>query len=157
MQAWRKRDPYLDSSSLEVTGRLLLCAIYYERAVGTVLQPFGLSIADFDVLNTLRRLSDQHASKPSDMARSSLITTGAMTSRLDRLERAGLIRRAPDADDRRGVLIRLTPQGSKVARQALQEVIAAALKQLLLHNERRRAPQKPERTLPSGLRRLRRR
>jgi DNA-binding MarR family transcriptional regulator len=89
------------------------------------------------------------------MARSSLITTGAMTSRLDRLERAGLIRRTPDPADRRGVLIRLTPQGSKAARQALQELIAtnqafleplsgqqqdsiaSALKQLLLHHEPR--------------------
>jgi len=77
--------------------------------LGDVLQRFGLSIADFDVLNTLRRVSDQHGSKPSDMARSSLITTGAMTSRLDRLEQAGLIRRTPDPADRRGVLVRLTP------------------------------------------------
>ena len=155
VQAWRERDPQLDSSSLEVTGRLLLCAGYYERTVGTVLQRFGLSIADFDVLNTLRRVSDQHGSKPSDMARSSLITTGAMTSRLDRLERAGLIRRTPDPADRRGVLVRLTPRGSKVARQALQELIvtneafleplsgqqrdsvASALKQLLVHHEAR--------------------
>ena len=102
IQAWRDRDPQLDSSSLEVTGRLLLCAGYYERTVGTVLQRFGLSIADFDVLNTLRRVGDSRGSKPSDMARSSLITTGAMTSRLDRLERAGLIRRTPDPADRRG-------------------------------------------------------
>lgn len=155
VQAWRERDPQLDSSSLEVTGRLLLCAGYYQRMVGTVLQRFGLSIADFDVLNTLRRVSDQHGSKPSDMARSSLITTGAMTSRLDRLERAGLIRRTADPADRRGVLVRLTPQGSKIARQALQELIgtneafleplsgqqrhsvASALKQLLLHHEPR--------------------
>ena len=155
VQAWRERDPQLDSSSLEVTGRLLLCAGYYERTVGTVLQRFGLSIADFDVVNTLRRVSDQHGSKPSDMARSSLITTGAMTSRLDRLERAGLIRRTPDPADRRGVLVRLTPRGSKVARQALQELIvtneafleplsgqqrdsvAFALKQLLVHHEAR--------------------
>ncbi len=155
VQAWRERDPQLDSSSLEVTGRLLLCAVYYERTVGTVLHRFGLSIADFDVLNTLRRVSDQHGSKPSDMARSSLITTGAMTSRLDRLERAGLIRRTPDPADRRGVLVRLTPRGSKVARQALQELIgtneafleplsgqqrdsiASALKQLLVHHEPR--------------------
>ncbi len=56
-----KRDPHLDSSSLEVTGRLLLCAGYYERTVGTVLQRFGLSIADFDVLNTLRRVGDSTA------------------------------------------------------------------------------------------------
>jgi DNA-binding MarR family transcriptional regulator len=155
IQAWRKRDPHLDSSSLEVTGRLLLCAGYYERTVGTVLQRFGLSIADFDVLNTLRRVGDQHGSKPSDMARSSLITTGAMTSRLDRLERAGLIRRTPDPADRRGVLVRLTPQGSTAARHALHELIAAnqafleplsgqqqdsiasALKQLLLRHEPR--------------------
>ena len=155
MQAWRERDPHLDSSSLEVTGRLMLCAGYYERAVGTVLQPLGLSIADFDVLNTLRRVTDQHGSKPSDMARSSLITTGAMSSRLDRLERARLIRRTPDPADRRGVLVQLTPRGSKVARQALQELIvtnqafleplsgqqrdsiASTLKQLLLHHEPR--------------------
>jgi DNA-binding MarR family transcriptional regulator len=78
-----------------------------------------------------------------------------MTSRLDRLERSGLIRRMPDPADRRGVLVRLTSQGSKVARQALQELIAAnqvfleplsgqqreslasALKLLLLHHEPR--------------------
>jgi DNA-binding MarR family transcriptional regulator len=155
VQAWRRRDPQLDSSSLEVTGRLVLCASYYERAVIAVLQPFGLSIADFDVLNTLRRVGDQHGSKPTDLARSSLITTGAMTSRLDRLERSGLIRRLPDPADRRGVLVRLTPQGSKVARQALHELIAAnqafleplseqqresiasALKRLLLQHEPR--------------------
>ena len=157
IQAWRKHDPQLDSSSLEITGRLLLCAGYYERTVGAVLQRFGLSIADFDVLNTLRRVGDPHGSKPSDMARSSLITTGAMTSRLDRLERVGLIRRAPDPTDRRGVLVRLTPQGGKVARQALhdliaanqtflepltgpqQDAVAAALKHLLLHHEDRPA------------------
>jgi DNA-binding MarR family transcriptional regulator len=155
VQAWHGRDPQLDSSSLEITGRLLLSAGYYERTVMRVLQPFGLSIADFDVMNTLRRVSDQHGSKPTDMARSSLITTGAMTSRLDRLERSGLIRRTPDPGDRRGVLVHLTPQGHEIARQALHELIAAnevflkplnarqrtsiasALRLLLLHHEPR--------------------
>jgi len=153
VEAWRSRDPQLDSSSLEITGRLMMVAGHYERTVMAVLQPFGLSIADFDVLNTLRRFGDQHGSKPTDMARSSLITTGAMTARLDRLERSGLIRRTLDPADRRGVLVRLTPQGSKVARQALHELIpanqvflkplsgqqresiASALKVLLLHHE----------------------
>jgi DNA-binding MarR family transcriptional regulator len=125
VQAWHARDPALDSSTLEVIGRLLRCADYCERAVIGVLQPFGLSIADFDVLNTLRRVGGQHGSKPSDMARASLITTGAMTSRLDRLERAGLIRRTPDPADRRGVLIRLTSSGAKLATRALQAVIAS--------------------------------
>lgn len=155
VQAWRDTDPQLDSSSLEVVGRLVLCASYHERAVLGALKQFGLSIADFDVLNTLRRVGDAHGSRPADMARFSLITTGAMTSRLDRLERSGLIRRLPDPADRRGVLVRLTAQGSRVARQALHEVIAAnevflkplnrqqresiasALKLLLLHHEPR--------------------
>lgn len=153
VQAWRVRDPQLDSRTLEVIGRLLLCADYFERAATLVLQGFELSIADFDVLNALRRIGDRHGSKPTELARSSLITTGAMTSRLDRLERAGLIRRLPDPDDRRGVLVCLTSQGSKVARQALhaltsanqeflepltgqqRDSLASALRKLLLHHE----------------------
>jgi DNA-binding MarR family transcriptional regulator len=155
VEAWRVRDPHLDSSTLEVVGRLLLCANYFERAAGTVLQRFGLTIADFDVLNTLRRVGDRHGTKPSELARSALITTGAMTSRLDRLEGAGLIRRTPDPDDRRGILVCLTTQGSKLARQTLhaliganeafleplngqqRDAIAAALKHLLLRQEPR--------------------
>ena len=153
VQAWRIRDPQLDSSTLEVIGRLLLCAGYFERVAGSVVQKFGLSIADFDVLNTLQRVGERHGSKPTDLARSALITTGAMTSRLDRLERAGLIRRTSDPADRRGVLVLLTTQGSKLARRALYALIAAneefldplngqqrdalavALKQLLVHHE----------------------
>jgi DNA-binding MarR family transcriptional regulator len=155
VQEWRSRDLKVDSSSLQVIGRLLRCASYCERAVVAALRPFGLSLADFDVLNTLRRLGDQHGCKPTDLARSSVVTTGAMTSRLDRLERSGLIYRTPDPLDRRGVLVRLTPRGSKVARQVLQEVIAAqeafleplsgteresiasALRRLLVHHEPR--------------------
>ena len=125
VQAWHSAEPQLDSSSLEVTGRLMLCASYYERVVLAALQPFELSIADFDVLNTLRRVGARYGCRPADMARASLITTGAMTSRLDRLERSGLIRRLPDPADRRGVLIRLTAHGSRVAKQALHELIVA--------------------------------
>lgn len=152
-QEWRGRDPEVDPGSLEVVGRLLLAAGYCERAIMAALEPFGLSMADFDVINTLRRVGDQHGSKPTELARSSLITTGAMTSRLDRLERSGLISRTADPADRRGVLVKLTSRGSKVARQTLQVVIAAqqafleplsaqerestasALRRLLLHQE----------------------
>jgi DNA-binding MarR family transcriptional regulator len=153
VEAWRARDPNVDSSTLEVIGRLLQCATYFERAAGTVLDRFELSIADFDVLNTLRRVGTRAGSKPTDLARSSLITTGAMTSRLDRLERAGLITRGPDPDDRRGVLVRLTSHGNRLARKALDALnaeneafldpltqgqrhsLASELKQLLLHHE----------------------
>lgn len=126
IQDWARYDPRIRSSSLEVTGRIVLLAGYIDRAVSAALRPFELSIADFDVLNTLRRRSDRHGTNPSDLARSSLITTGAMTARLNRLERSGLIRRAPDPADRRAVLIHLTREGGIKARQALDAVIAAS-------------------------------
>lgn len=125
IQAWAERDPSLDASPLAVVGRLLLCAHHVERALVAALQPFGLSFADFDVINTLRRRADEQGTKPSDLAQSSLITTGAMTSRLDRLERAGLITRAPDPTDGRGVRVHLTAQGERLAEQSLNGVLAA--------------------------------
>jgi DNA-binding MarR family transcriptional regulator len=125
IQAWAERDPQVDASPLEVVGRLLLCAAHLERAIVAALEPLGLSFGDFDVLNTLRRRGDDHGTKPRDLARSSLITSGAMTSRLDRLERAGLIRRRPDPTDRRGVLVQLTKRGERLAETSLHAVIAA--------------------------------
>ncbi len=153
VQAWAERDPRVDASPLAVAGRLLLCAAHLERAIVDALEPFGLSFGDFDVLNTLRRRGDKAGTNPSDLAQSSLITTGAMTARLDRLERAELIRRAPDPADRRAVRVHLTEEGERLAEQALYAVIAAdkafleplsqrrrdsvasALKQLLLRAE----------------------
>jgi DNA-binding MarR family transcriptional regulator len=152
IQAWAERDPRVDANPLEVAGRLLLCAAHLERAIVAALQPFGLSFGDFDVINTLRRRGDD-GTNPRDLAQSSLITSGAMTSRLDRLERAGLIERRPDPGDRRGVLVQLTEQGERLAEESLHAVIAAdkafleplsrrqrdsvasALKQLLLRSE----------------------
>jgi DNA-binding MarR family transcriptional regulator len=153
IEAWAERDPDLDASPLEVVGRLLLSAAHLARAIVAALQPFGLSFGDFDVLNTLRRRGDDDGANPRDLARSSLITSGAMTSRLDRLERAGLIERRPDPGDRRGVLVQLTEQGERLAEESLhavlaadeafleplsprqREAVAAALKQLLLRSE----------------------
>jgi DNA-binding MarR family transcriptional regulator len=125
VEAWARRDPGLDASPLEVVGRVLICAGYLERAIVAALEPFGLSFGDFDVLNTLRRRGEPDGAKPRDLAQSSLITSGAMTARLDRLERAGLIARKADPTDRRGVLVRLTDKGEKRAEQALHAVIAA--------------------------------
>jgi DNA-binding MarR family transcriptional regulator len=127
VEAWAKSDPSVDASPLEVVGRLMLCAAHVERAIVGALEPFGLSFGDFDVLNTLRRRDDDAGTNPGALARSSLITSGAMTARLDRLERAGLIRRTPDREDRRAVRVHLTEAGRRLAEQALQAVIAADL------------------------------
>lgn len=124
-EAWAARDPELDTSPLEVVGRLLLAAQYLRRALVASLEPLGLSFGDFDVLNTLRRVGDQRGTHPSYLAQSALVTTGAMTARLDRLERAGLITRAPSPTDRRAVVVRPTERGERLAEQALHAVIAA--------------------------------
>lgn len=125
LRAWAVRDPDLDVSPLEVVGRLLLCARHLEQALAAAIRPLGLSFGDFDVLNTLRRRGDHEGTNPTELARSSLITSGAMTTRLDRLARAGLIQRTPDPTDRRGQLVTLTPRGERLATQALHAVIAA--------------------------------
>jgi DNA-binding MarR family transcriptional regulator len=138
IQAWAHRDPGVDARPLEVVGRLLLCAEHCKRDLVAALRPFGLSFGDFDVLNTLRRRGDDQGTNPSDLAASSLVTTGAMTSRLDRLEQAGLIARTPDPADGRGVRVRLTARGERLAEQALQAVIAADKAFLQPLDQRRR-------------------
>jgi DNA-binding MarR family transcriptional regulator len=125
IEAWADRDPRVDARPLAVVGRLLLCAHHCRQEIATALRPFGLSFGDFDVINTLRRRGDEDGANPSDLAASSLITTGAMTARLHRLERAGLIKRTPDRADGRAVRVRLTARGEKVAIEALDAVIAA--------------------------------
>lgn len=124
VREWADRAPRLDVTPLEVAGRLLLAAAHLEQAIVTALKPLGLSFGDFDVINTLRRRNDPRGTNPGDLARSSLITTGAMAARLDRLERNGLIRRRADPGDGRGVLVRLTKKGDRLAEQAVTLVLA---------------------------------
>jgi DNA-binding MarR family transcriptional regulator len=164
IEAWRRRAPSLDASPLEVVGRLLLCAEHLERALVAALKPFSLSFGDFDVLNTLRRRDDADGTHPSRLAQSSLITTGAMTARLTRLERAGLVVRDADPRDGRAVRVRLTERGDRLAEEALRAVLAAderflepltarqrdalagGLKTLLLHRE----PPGDEESMPAA-------
>jgi DNA-binding MarR family transcriptional regulator len=125
IRTWAARDPELDASPLEVVGRLLLCARHLEQALVAALAPLGISFGDFDVLNTLRRRGDPHGTTAGELARSSLITSGAMTARLDRLARGRLVERMPDPADRRGVRVRLTGEGERRAQRGLQAVLDA--------------------------------
>lgn len=122
---WARTEPDLDADPLAVIGRILVCAEHAQRAVVAALRPHGLTYGDFDVLNTLRRRADPGGTSPGDLARSALITSGAMTTRLDRLTEAGLIERRPDPEDRRAILVRLTRRGSGLVRRALRSVLAA--------------------------------
>jgi len=80
---------------------------------------FGLQRGEFDVLATLRRSGAPYALTPTALYEATMVTSGAMTARLDRLEKAGLIARAPHPADRRGVLVRLTGKGRKLIDEAV--------------------------------------
>jgi DNA-binding MarR family transcriptional regulator len=111
-EQWRQQRPDLDGSAMAVIGRLGELSQVISR---DHLLPFfaehGLQAGEFDLLATLRRSGDPHALMPTALYESAMISSGGMTSRIDRLEKAGLIERRKHPSDRRGVLVALTPAG----------------------------------------------
>lgn len=135
---WASAAPDLDVSVLQVIGRVLRTAERTEQRLAAALEPLGLSYPDFDVINTLRRRNDPEGTQPRDLARSALITSGAMTARLDRLAAAGLVQRTADPDDRRAIRVRLTRKGARLAARALDAVLAVDAEVLAPLSERQR-------------------
>jgi len=112
--AWEETRPDLDPAPLAVIGRVLVLAAHLERSVESTLRPHKLSLGQFDILATLRRHEPAGGLTPTVLLRSVLLTSGGMTSRLDRLAAAGLVVRKPDPSDRRGVVVTLTAKGRKL-------------------------------------------
>ena len=108
---WRQERPDLDYSPVEVIGRISRLSQILERGLDETFATFGLNRSGFDVLATLRRSGPPYRLTPTMLFRELLRSSGTMTNRIDRLEQAGLVRRIPDPDDRRGVLVELTPEG----------------------------------------------
>lgn len=108
---WAREWPALDVAPTAVVGRLHRVARHWEQRVEQVFGRFGLVEGGFGVLAVLRRSGPPYRLSPTALAARLQISSGAMTNRIDRLEAAGLVARAPDPDDRRGVLVLLTPAG----------------------------------------------
>lgn len=118
---WRRERPDLEVRPMLVLGRLSEAAgLIGQERLAPVFARFGLQRGEFDVLATLRRAGKPFALTPTALYEATMISSGAMTNRLDRLEAAGLIRRAPHPDDRRGVLVSLTGKGRKLIDEALE-------------------------------------
>jgi DNA-binding MarR family transcriptional regulator len=132
LQQWRRERPDLDSSPVAVVGRVSRLSRALEDRLEPVYADHGLDGGLFDVLATLRRQGPPFQLSPRELADASMLTSSGTTKRLDRLERAGLIKRRPDPDDRRGVLIELTAAGRKV--------IDAAYPQHMANEDRLLAP-----------------
>ena len=110
---WRRERPDLDPSVMGTVGRLLRAAALIGAELDRFAAENGLNRGEADVLLTLRRAGAPYRLSPSALSRSLLVTPGGMTSRLDRLEREGLVRRHPHPDDRRAIEVELTRAARK--------------------------------------------
>ena len=131
--AWRRERPDVDVSPMEVIGRLTRLSRLVEREQREFFGAHGLERWEFDVLATLRRSGGEAGLTAGDLNRAAMVTTGAITNRIDRLAARNLVRRAPDPDDRRSVRVQLTPAGRALVDDLLaghvanEERILAAL------------------------------
>jgi DNA-binding MarR family transcriptional regulator len=111
LEQWQRERPELDSSPIGVIGRISRLARELEQRLEPVYRDHGLEPGWHDVLATLRRHGPPYQLRPTEFTDQLMLTSSGTTKRLDRLEQAGLITRAPDPSDRRGTLITLTPKG----------------------------------------------
>lgn len=121
--AWRRERPDLDVTPLEVLSRVSRLARRLDLARGSAFSEQALEGWAFDVLSALRRAGQPYELSPGQLVQETLVTSGTMTNRVDRLERRGLVERRPDPGDRRGVLVRLTPQGRDAVDSAMADLI----------------------------------
>jgi DNA-binding MarR family transcriptional regulator len=122
---WRSERPDLDVEPLQVLSRVSRLARHLDRERRDAFAAHGLQVWEFDVLSALRRQGPPYQLSPGALLRATLVTSGTMTNRIDRLAERGLVSRRPDPQDRRGVLVALTPRGAAVADAALADLMLA--------------------------------
>lgn len=123
-QAWRRERPDLDPSPQGVIGRLHRVALELTERLVAVYGEYGLTEGEFDVLATLRRAGDPYERAAGELADHTLVTTGGLTKRVDRLEARGLVERRAAASDARRRLVRLTQEGKDLIDRAFTAHLA---------------------------------
>ncbi|MCW5251324.1 MULTISPECIES: MarR family winged helix-turn-helix transcriptional regulator [unclassified Streptomyces] len=108
---WRAERPTLDPRSIDVVGRVTRCSLLIRNLSNRLYDRHSINQSVFEVLASLRRMGPPYRKTARELANSSLLTSGGMTMRLDRMERDGLIRRIRSTEDRRSVYAELTPAG----------------------------------------------
>ncbi|HEY3503558.1 MAG TPA: MarR family transcriptional regulator [Actinocatenispora sp.] len=121
---WRRERPDLDVAPQGVIGRLHRIATLLTDELYLVYRRHGLGEGEFDVLAALRRAGDPYERAPGELAAHTMVTTGALTKRVDRLERAGLVTRRVSADDGRGRVVGLTTAGRELIDRAFADHMA---------------------------------
>jgi DNA-binding MarR family transcriptional regulator len=122
--AWRAQRPDLDVEPLEVLSRISRLARHLDIARRGAFADHDLEPWEFDVLSALRRQGPPFQLTPGGLLRATLVTSGTMTNRIDRLAGADLVRREPDPRDKRGVLVTLTDGGLARVDAALEDLLS---------------------------------
>ena len=117
---WHAERPDLDVAPLALVGRLIRVSHLLNQRLGDELAEFELQPGWFDLLAALRRSGPPYELNPGELMEATMLSSGGMTKRLDRLVEAGLVDRRPDPDDRRGTRVRLTRRGKAVFDRALE-------------------------------------
>jgi DNA-binding MarR family transcriptional regulator len=131
--AWLEDIPLLDLEVEGIVDRMNGISRRIKRSLNAVIAEHGLTFEEWDVLGALRQAGPPFRRSAGSLAKRTELSSGAMTNRLDRLEKAGLVKRLPDPDDRRGVLVELTDAGEKKwlstakVQAAYENLIGAAL------------------------------
>ena len=116
---WQAERPDIDSSAKAVVGRVVRLEDRILQIVNPALRPFGLKYPSYSVLVTLRVNGEPFEMSPKLLKHSLLLTSGGLSTLLERIEQRGLIERLPDPNDRRGVIVRLTSKGRELADRAM--------------------------------------
>lgn len=121
--AWAAERPDLDLGPLQVLSRVTRLARHLDRARRAAFAEHALEAGEFDVLAALRRAGRPYEASPGHLGARTLVTSGTMTARLDKLEARGLVQRRTDPDDRRSVIVRLTEAGGDAVGGALASLL----------------------------------
>ena len=111
--------PGIDPAVEGIVTRIHRLSKYIKRSLGETAAAIGLTVEDWDILSTLSCLEGERTMSPGQLSEKAQLSSGAMTSRLDRLERSGMIRRLPDPNDRRSVQVQLTDIAKDVWERAV--------------------------------------
>jgi len=124
VEAWHRERADLDLAPVEVFSRISRLARLLDRARRQAFTAHRIEPWEFDVLAALRRAGAPYQLSPGRLLHETLVTSGTMTNRVDRLAGRGLVDRLPDPGDRRGVLVRLTAEGRSTVDAAFEELLA---------------------------------
>jgi DNA-binding MarR family transcriptional regulator len=123
VEAWQRERADLDLRPMEVLSRVTRLGHHLDRARRQAFAEHAIESWEFDVLAALRRAGTPYELSPGRLLRETLVTSGTMTNRVDRLAARGLVERLPDPSDRRGVLVRLTATGRSTVDGALEGLL----------------------------------